>query len=116
MPQVTPTPKGFTKLKRPAYLCGGLINHFNSQRYLYLSETYSQDSNLIISVLYHHIFNQLNMQTTRSKTLHIQMDNCSGENKNRFLMAFCSFIVLIGWFSEVHLSFLITGMYIIKFV
>jgi hypothetical protein len=109
VPQITPTPKGFKNLHRPAYMCGGLINHFHNDRFLYMSETYPQDANLIISVLYHHLYYQLLLGTTRSKTLHIQMDNCAGQNKNRYFMAFCSFLVSIGWFDQVHLSFLLTG-------
>lgn len=109
VPQATPTPKGMKNLKRPFYMCGGLINHFNSNKFLYLSESYAQDTNLICSVIYHHLFNELSVGSTRSKTLHVQLDNCSGQNKNRYFMAFCCFLVMIGWFLEVELGFLLTG-------
>ena len=96
-------------------MCGGLINHFHNDRFLYMSETYLQDTNLIISVLFHHLYNQLLLGTTQSRILNIQMDNCAGQNKNRYFMAFCSFLVYIGWFSEVYLSFLLIGTQITKF-
>lgn len=129
VPQTTPTPKGLSNLNRPSYLCGGLINHYNNNKNLFISEEYKQNSNLVLSVLYYHLFTQLSQGilqllvacnkyiylyiytgTTRSKNLHIQVDNCSGQNKNRYFMAFCSFLVLIDWFVSVELSFLITGI------
>ena len=125
VPQTTPTPKGLSNLNRPSYLCGGLINHYNDNKNLFISESYNQDSNLVLSVLYYHLFHQLSFGiinyyfcciltlvtgTTRSKKLHIQLDNCSGQNKNRYFIAFCSLLVMLDWFTCVELAFLITGM------
>ncbi len=106
---VTPALKGLNNLVKLFYMCSSLINHFNSQKFLYITESYPLNPNLVISVLYHHLYSLMQTNTTRSKILHIQLDNCSGQNKNRFIMAFCSFLVLVNWFSEVHLSFLLSG-------
>jgi hypothetical protein len=45
----------------------------------------------------------------RAPTLYLQADNCFKENKNKFVLAFCALLVLIGWFHDVYLSFLPKG-------
>lgn len=42
-------------------------------------------------------------------TLHLQMDNCSADNKNRFVLAYLCFLVQQGIFKEILVSFLIVG-------
>ena len=41
--------------------------------------------------------------------LTLQLDNCSGDNKNRWVFAFCSLLVYKGIFKEVYINFLIVG-------
>lgn len=41
--------------------------------------------------------------------LYIQADNCWKENKNRWVLGFCSWLVMRGMFRKVHLSFLLQG-------
>ena len=41
--------------------------------------------------------------------LRIQVDNCSQENKNQYMFAFCVALVGLGYFAEVYLSFLLVG-------
>jgi hypothetical protein len=43
------------------------------------------------------------------RTWFIQMDNCSGENKNKFVFAFLSTLVAKGYFDTIVVSFLPTG-------
>jgi hypothetical protein len=43
------------------------------------------------------------------KTLFIQLDNCSGENKNKFVFAFLSSLVTKGMFDSIVVSFLPVG-------
>lgn len=110
VPQVTPIPKGLNNINRPAYLCRGLIDHYQGAKFLFLSEAFQQDSNLSLSVLFNHLYYNLASGFTKSKNLHIQMDNCSGQNKNCYVMVFCAFLVQIGWFFSVELAFLLTGL------
>ena len=93
-------------------MCGGLINYFYNERFLYLNKKYLQNTNLIIFVLYHHLFTQLFLETTYSKTLYIQIDNCFDQNKNYYFLAFCAFLVYISWFIGVLVSFLSTSIII----
>lgn len=41
--------------------------------------------------------------------LTLQLDNCSGDNKNRWFFAFCSLLVFKGIFREIYINFLIVG-------
>ena len=38
--------------------------------------------------------------------LWLQADNCFKENKNRWMMAFCYWLIYIGWFQEIMISML----------
>ena len=64
MLQITSILKKFKNLHHLEYMCDGLINYFHNDYFLYMSETYLQDTNFIISVLYHHLYNQLLLDTT----------------------------------------------------
>ena len=41
--------------------------------------------------------------------LNLQLDNATGDNKNRFVFAFCSLLTYHGVFQEVYINFLIEG-------
>ena len=41
--------------------------------------------------------------------LNLQLDNATGDNKNRFVFAFCSLLTYHGVFQEVYINFLIVG-------
>ena len=41
--------------------------------------------------------------------LNLQLDNATGNNKNRFVFAFCSLLTYHGVFQEVYINFLIVG-------
>ena len=41
--------------------------------------------------------------------LNLQLDNTSGDNKNRYVFAFCSLLTLHNVFKEVYINFLIVG-------
>ena len=43
------------------------------------------------------------------ENLLLQLDNCAGENKNRYLFAYLSLLVAKGVFKTVHLGFLMVG-------
>ena len=43
------------------------------------------------------------------RVLYLQLDNCSGDNKNRFVLMFCAYLVHIGLFEKVKISFLCVG-------
>lgn len=39
----------------------------------------------------------------------VNMDNCTGQNKNRFVIAFLSELVRIGRFDTIYLKFMMPG-------
>lgn len=72
--------------------------------YVYLQYgQYSSDSNLTITVL----IKCLEQLSPLPKVLYVQMDNCSGQNKNKYVLAFLSHLVQKGIFRKVCVSFII---------
>jgi len=62
-------------------------------------------SNSVISFLHHFL-------TTRGygeKTVHLRADNCTGQNKNRYMMAYLCWRVLCGMHTKITLSFMPVG-------
>ncbi|XP_061174842.1 uncharacterized protein LOC133183984 [Saccostrea echinata] len=66
---------------------------------------WSHGSNLTISILIHCLL----MLETLPDTLYLQMDNCPGQNKNRFILGFLCWLVEIGIFKKIKISFLMVG-------
>ena len=62
-------------------------------------------ANNIISML-HHFLQTHNLGETQ---LHLHADNCSGQNKNRFVMQYLAWRVLVGLNETITLSFLVVG-------
>ena len=62
-------------------------------------------ANNIISML-HHFLQTHNLGETE---LHLHADNCSGQNKNRFVMQYLAWRVLVGLNETITLSFLVVG-------
>jgi len=91
--------------------CAGLINHATRTRNLFFSFPFHQHNpNLIISLLYYHIYTMLLVEKkTHPPELFLQADNCAKENKNRWMLAFCSWLVMLGIFTKITLSFLLQG-------
>ena len=65
----------------------------------------SKGSNAVISYL-HFFFENFGLGET-NVTLHC--DNCSGQNKNRFVLWYCAWRVSIGLHTKIELNFLIAG-------
>ena len=62
-------------------------------------------ANNIISML-HHFLQTHNLGEAH---FHLHADNCSGQNKNRFVMQYLAWRVLVGLNKKITLSFLIVG-------
>lgn len=43
------------------------------------------------------------------KKLHITCDNCSGQNKNNLSLWFWTWIIMLGWYEEITINFMIPG-------
>lgn len=63
--------------------------------------------NEVLSMLHHCILDSLQCFTSKPKRLVLHADNCCGQNKNRYTLWFCSWLVTAGLFNEVQLCFLV---------
>ena len=62
-------------------------------------------ANQIISLLHHF----LETHSLGESELHLHADNCAGQNKNRFMVQYLCWRVLVGLNKKITLSFLIVG-------
>ena len=62
-------------------------------------------ANTVVSLL-HHFFST---HTFGESSVHLHADNCSGQNKNRHVIAYLMWRVLTGRHKQITLSFLIVG-------
>lgn len=113
LPTHIPVPKSWMHYgNRLTYCLAGLIDHSQGKHfYLHPQTNWSKNANVVISILFHHIRERLKAcgKDSRPSTLYLQADNCSGENKNKYMFAFLSLLVSLGIFQEIFLSFLLVG-------
>ncbi|KAI4799131.1 hypothetical protein KUCAC02_017886 [Chaenocephalus aceratus] len=65
----------------------------------------SKGSNAVIAFL-HHFFSQYGFG---EKNVHLHCDNCSGQNKNRYLLWYLAWRCMVGLHEDISLNFLIAG-------
>ena len=63
-------------------------------------QRWPQDTNLTLNVL----LKTLVKHKTTQEVLYLQMDNCSRENKNTWVLCFCFLLVKLKIFKKVHLT------------
>ena len=73
-----------------------------------LTEQYESGANTIIESIHRNLTRRA-LRVSLPSTLFVQLDNCSRENKNRFLFAYLESLVAWGVFCEVFASFLPIG-------
>jgi hypothetical protein len=65
----------------------------------------SKGSNAVVSFL-HHFFERYGLGET---DVHLHCDNCSGQNKNKFVLWYLAWRVAVGLHKSITLNFLVTG-------
>ncbi len=88
----------------------GIKEHLASPNVLLflMTEEHETGANHIVEAL--HRFLTGKAQTgALPPTLHVQADNCTRENKNRYIMGYFEFLIAKGVFQEVRISFLPVG-------
>lgn len=88
----------------------GLLEH-NVENSLFLftmTEEHETGANHIIEAI-HRYLNTRFTQSPLPRTLFVQLDNCSRENKNHFFMAYIEFLVAMRIFDVIELGFLPVG-------
>ena len=110
LPHQSYVPKSWlTKCHRPRLQIGGMIDHGNSCRFLFLHfGWYKHDPNLSLTHLYLHLAD-LRSRGLPSSIFCLQADNCYKENKNKTTFAFLSMLVTVGWFTQIEMYFLSPG-------
>jgi hypothetical protein len=112
LPHHSPAVKSWMrKNKRFSVTVIGIMDH-NSGSYFYHYPTfcYSQDPNLVLSVLFRHLEARVTAHgAPRAKILYLQADNKVAENKSICHLAFATMLIMKGIFSEVYLCYLPPG-------
>jgi len=88
----------------------GVLDHgvVHSPSLFLLTEQFETGANHIVEVL-HRVLSKRKEKGKLPPILHVQMDNCSRENKNRFTLGYLEFLVMKGVFVEANASFLPVG-------
>ena len=88
----------------------GVMEHSATGRVgLYtMTEDHETGANHVIECV-HRFIDSKNKTTGLANVLYIQMDNCTRENKNRYMFSYLESLVCYGVFTEVYASFLPIG-------
>jgi hypothetical protein len=73
---------------------------------------WKKDSNLTFTVLFLQIvtaLSTLQQSSKHSPIFWIQLDNTLCENKYKYLLTYCSWLIYLGWFKKIVISFLSAG-------
>jgi hypothetical protein len=110
LPSIVSVTKESANLPKMCVSAVGTINHSTSTwDYLFFLDQYSKNPNLILTCFYLHILDHFRKNPAHPSILWLQADNCFKENKNRWMLAFTSWLVHLGWFNEVMISMLPPG-------
>ena len=107
--EVPATCKRDWKTLREDHLCGILVYGLALYCHMWLDALHKHNSNQVVMSIIRVLGNVRSRRGTLPPTLCIQADNCSRENKNKYMFGFCATLVALGHFWEVQLSFLIVG-------
>lgn len=110
LPFRLPKPKAWNDLHLYPLGVHGIINHGLKKRYLYLHQgQFGCGPDFAITILHHHLSMVFSTSTKRPSTLFLQLDNCSHENKNKYMLAYCHWLVKCKVFRKIKISFLPVG-------
>ena len=95
IPNISPTPKALQTTFRLQTHCTGVLAHTRSPRgkkayAIYDICQWPQDANITIYALLHVL---LDFTEQLPEILYLQLDNTGNQNKNRYVLGFCAFLV-----------------------
>ena len=109
IPHKTTTPKSQRGHALKVKLVGLLEHKLEPQLLLYtMTQEHQTGANHIVEVL-HRFINKKRSEGPLPKKLYIQLDNCSRENKNRYVLGYCEYLVAHSVFDSVEVGFLPVG-------
>ena len=88
----------------------GLLEHAiqNKLTFLTMTEEHATGANHVIEAI-HRFLKSKRLEGPLPPKLFVQLDNCSRENKNRFVMGYCEMLVALSVFESVEVGFLPVG-------
>ena len=91
--------------------CVGVLEHGIERKISLfpMTEEFSTGSNHIIEALHRVLDKKYHEEGFLPPTIYIQLDNCSRENKNHYLLSYLESLVGLGVFNDVQASFLPVG-------
>jgi hypothetical protein len=111
LPFCVPAPSTWKDLHLYKLGVHGIINHGLKKRYVYLHQgQFGCGPDFAISILHQHLRHVLLWPGAyRPSNLYLQFDNCSRENKNKYMLAYCHWLVANKVFHSITMSFLPVG-------
>ena len=109
LPHFTTTPKSQRGHAMKVKLIG-LLEHAiqNKLTFLTMTEDHATGANHVIEVI-HRFLTSKRLEGPLPPMFFVQLDNCSRENKNRFVMGYCEMLVALSVFESVEVGFLPVG-------
>lgn len=91
--------------------CVGVIEHKLQKRVSLfpMTEEYQTGANHIIESLHRVLDAKFHEEGSLPPVMYLQLDNCSRENKNKYLLSYVELLVALGVFKSVEVSFLPVG-------
>ena len=86
----------------------GVIIHGKQNLFILDYAQWKQDSNLTINILLAILVNHFG-EKPLTPTMYLQMDNCWRENKNHYVFGFLAYLVALGYFEQIQVTFLPVG-------
>lgn len=109
LPHFTTTPKSQRGHALKVKLVGLLEHKLENQLYLYtMTQEHETGANHIVEVL-HRFINAKASEGPLPPKFFVQLDNCTRENKNRFVMGYFEMLVATSVFDSVEVGFLPVG-------
>ncbi|WAR32001.1 OGG1-like protein [Mya arenaria] len=105
LPHLPTTPKSLSNAWKVQFNLMGAIAHGIGIYGFFDPFQWSHGGNYTISIL----FSIFGMLDSLPEVLYLQLDNCPGANKNRFVIGFLALLVQAGIFKKIKLSFLMVG-------
>lgn len=88
---------------------GCLAHGLGHLMHLWPDKMYSRNSAVVINILQEIIYLAQTRYHRHPSTLYIQMDNCTGENKNRYILGYSAYLVVKRIFQKVVINYLPVG-------
>lgn len=76
-----------------------------------LNKPTKKGSSHVIAMMYLHLLQSglTEIERTQDRDLYFTADNCSGQNKNQYMLQFLCMAIEVGWADNVYLSFMVPG-------